>query len=196
MTTTAPIPAPEATPRMVNPSDTASGASTEPATARAGAATAARPTLRAQAAENPLLSFFGLLIVALLTAAIASPHIRIEDISARIDDTNRRIDDTNERIDETNERIDDTNRRIDETNERIDRLEARFMEFERRVDARFDMVDARFDKLEAAVAEIDRKLTALIAHLNATAAVDDALAGRLTVPSAPEASGTSLDEPG
>ena len=87
--------------------------------------------MRAQIAENPLLSFFGLLIVALLAAAIASPHIRIDD-----------------------------------TNARIDRLEVR--------------MEARFDELEAAVAEIDRKLTALIAHLNATSAVDDALAGRLT----------------
>ena len=147
MTTTAPIPAAEATPRMANPSDTASEASTEPAPARAAAA--ARPTLRDQVAENPLLSFFGLLIVALLAAAIASPHIR----------------------------IDDTNDRIDETNERIDRLEAK--------------MEARFDELEAAVAEIDRKLTALIAHLNATSAVDDALAGRFTGASLPAAAGTS-----
>ena len=166
MTTTAPIPAAEAAPRMANPSDTASEASTEQAFARAGAATAARPSLRDQVAENPLLSFFGLLIVALLAAAIASPHIRIDDFNIRIDETNDRID---------------------ETNERIDRLEARVMEFERRV-------DARFDKLEAAVAEIDRKLTALIAHLNATAAVDDALAGRLTGPSDAYATRTSDDE--
>ena len=150
---------------MAYPSDTASEASTEQAPARAGAATAARPSLRAQVAENPLLSFFGLLIVALLAAAIASPHIRIDDINIRIDDTNARID--------------ETNARIDETNARIDRLEARFIEFERRV-------DARFDALEAAVAEIDRKLTALIAHLNATSEVDDALAGRITGPGAPD----------
>ncbi len=168
MTTSAPIPAAEVASRMANPSDTASDSSTEQAQARAGAATVVRPSLRAQVAENPLLSFFGLLIVALLAAAIASPHIRIDDINVRIDDTNRRID--------------DTNRRIDETNERIDRLEAK--------------MDARFDKLEAAVAEIDRKLTALIAHLNATAAVDNALAGRLTGPSTPDASGSSDDEPG
>ncbi len=154
MTTSAPIPAAEAASPMVNPSDTAPDASTVRAQARAGAATVVRPSLRAQVAENPLLSFFGLVIVALLTAAIVSPHIRIDD-----------------------------------TNRRIDRLEAK-------VDARFDMVDARFDKLEAAVAEIDRKLTALIAHLNATAAVDDALAGRLTGPSARDASGTSDDELG
>ena len=160
MTTSAPIPAAEATPRMANPSDTASEAPTEQAPARAGAATAARPSLRAQAAENPLLSFFGLLIVALLAAAVASPHIRIDDINERIDDTN----------------------------ERIDRLEAR-------MDARFDEVDARFDKLEAAVEEINLKLTALIAHLNATAEVDNAIAGRLTGPNAPDATGTSDIEP-
>ena len=160
MTTTAPIPAAEAAPSMANPSDTASEAATEQAPARAGAATAARPSLRAQVAENPLLSFFGLMIIGLLAAAIASPHIR----------------------------IDDTNRRIDRLEDKVD---ARFDE----VDERFDEMDERFDKLEAAVAEIDRKLTALIAHLNATSAVDDALAGRLTGPSAPAASGASDDEP-
>ena len=154
MTTSAPIPAAEAVPRMANPSDIASEAPTEKAPARAGAATAARPSLRAQAAENPLLSFFGLLIVALLAAAVASPHVR----------------------------IDDTNGRIDDTNERIGRLEAR--------------MDARFDKLEAAVEEINLKLTALIAHLNATAEVDDAMAGRLTGPNAPDATGTSDDATG
>ena len=182
MTTSAPIPAAGAASPMVNPSDTAPEAATDQAQARAGATAVVRPSLRAQVAENPLLSFFGLLIVALLAAAIASPHIRIDDISIRIDDTNRRID--------------DTNARIDETNARIDRLEAKVDRLEAKVDARFDLVDARFDKLEAAVAEIDRKLTALIAHLNATAAVDDALAGRLTGPSAPDATGTSDDEPG
>ncbi|MYB87168.1 MAG: hypothetical protein F4118_08045 [Acidimicrobiaceae bacterium] len=175
MTTSTPIPATEVASPMVNPSDTAPEASTEQAQARAGAATVVRPSLRAQVAENPLLSFFGLLIVALLAAAIASPHIRIDDINLRIG----RLE-----------------AKVDRLEVRVDRLEARFIEFERRVDARFDMVDARFDKLEAAVAEIDRKLTALIAHLNATTAVDDALAGRLTGPSGPDASGTGDDEPG
>ena len=161
MTTPAPIPAAEATSSMVNPSDTAPEAATDQAQARVSAATVVRPSLRAQVAENPLLSFFGLVIVALLTAAIVGPHIR--------------IDDTNERIDRFEDKVD-----------------ASFDE----VDASFDRVEARFDKLEAAIAEIDRKLTALIAHLNATAAVDDALAGRLTGPSAPGASGTGDDESG
>ena len=181
MTTSAPIPAAEAAPRMANPSDTAFEAPTEQSPARTSAATAARPSLRAQAAENPLLSFFGLLIVALLAAAVASPHVRIDDINVRIDDVNERIDDTNERIDDTNERID----RLE------DKVDARFD----KVDARFDEVDARFDKLEAAVADINLKLTALIGHLNATAEVDNALAGRLTGPNAPGATGVSDDEP-
>ena len=149
MTTTAPIPAAEAAPSMANPSDTASEAPTKQASTRARATTKDRPGLRDQVAENPLLSFFGLMIIALLAAAIAAPNIR-----------------------------------INETNRRIDRLEERLIEFEYRV-------DARFDALEAAVVEIDRKLTALIAHLNATSEVDNALAGRLNAPSAADAASMS-----
>ena len=175
MTTSAPIPAAEAASPMVNPSDIAPEAATDLAQTRAGAATVVRPSLRAQVAENPLLSFFGLVIVALLTAAIVSPHIRIDDINIRIDRLEAKVD--------------QLEAKVDRLEVRVDRLEARFIEFERRV-------EARFDKLEAAVAEIDRKLTALIAHLNATAAVDDALAGRLTGPSAPDASATSGNELG
>ena len=157
MTISAPIPAAEAASRMATPSDTASEAPTEQAAAQARAAAAVRPGLRAQVAENPLLSFFGLVIVALLAAAVAGPNIRISDINDRIDETNDRID-----------RLEDT-------------IDARFVE----IDARFDKMDARFDALEAAVGEINLKLTALIAHLNATSEVDNAIAGRLAGPSAP-----------
>ncbi len=152
MTTSAPIPAADPVPAMAHPSDTASQAPPEQAQARA--ATAVRPSLRAQVAENPLLSFFGLVIVALLAAAVASPNIRIND----------------------------TNERIDRLEARVDRLEAR--------------MEARFDQLEAAVADIDRKLTALIAHLNATSEVDDALSGRLADEVAPDAASMSNHSPG
>ena len=68
----------------------------------------------------------------------------------------------------------------DRTNRLEDKVDAGFAE----VDARFAEVDAevdaRFDSLESGVAEINLKLTALIAHLNATEAVDAALEGRLT----------------
>ena len=166
MTTSAPIPAPGTVPSMANRSDTASEA--PPAQARVRATAAVKPSLRSQVAEHPLLSFFGLVIVALLAAAVASPNIRIND-------TNRRIDRLEDRLIEFEDKVD-----------------ARF----EKVDARFDKVDARFDALEAAVAEIDRQLTALIAHLNATSAVDDALAGRPTGPSAPDATDTSNSTPG
>ena len=63
-----------------------------------------------------------------------------------------------------------TNMRIDDVNDRIDRLEDR-------MDTRFAQMDARFAALEHGVAEIDRKLTALIAALNKTAEVDAAMAG-------------------
>ena len=58
-------------------------------------------------------------------------------------------------------------------NDRFDRLEARLDRLEAKVDAR-----------GAQIAELDRKLTALIAHLNATAAVDAALEHRLLIPGA------------
>ena len=58
-----------------------------------------------------------------------------------------------------------TNARIDDTNDRITRLEER--------------MDARFAALEEDVAEINLKLTALIAALNRKDEVDAALEGRL-----------------
>ena len=58
-----------------------------------------------------------------------------------------------------------TNSRIDDTNDRITRLEAR--------------MDARLTALEEAVAEINLKLTALIASLNRTDEVNAALEGRI-----------------
>ena len=124
MTAASPIPAAEAAPRMANPSDTTAEA--PPARAKASQG---RPRLRDQAAENPLLTLFGTIIVALLVFVLGTTNLRISD-----------------------------------TNDRIDRLEDRFASLEQRV------------------IEIDLKLTALIAHLNATAAVDAALEGQFVQP--------------
>ena len=66
---------------------------------------------------------------------------------------------------------------------RIDRLEDRFDRLEAKVDARFDAQDAKID-------EINLKLTALIAALNATDQVGAALEGRLLDPEA-EDTGTA-----
>ena len=144
MTTTAPIPAAEATPPMAQSSDTEAQAPSEQAQARTSAG---RPRLREQIAENPLLTLFGTIMVLFGTVVVALLIFSFGTINARIDDTNNSI----------NARIDDTNNSI---NARIDRLEDRFASLEQRV------------------IEIDRKLNALIAALNATETVYAVLEGR------------------
>ena len=64
------------------------------------------------------------------------------------------------------------NARIDDTNDRITRLEDRVTRLE-------EKMDTRFAALEEDVAEINLKLTALIAALNRTDEVGAALEGRL-----------------
>ena len=168
MTTTAPTPAVRASTDMADAPDTARPA---PA-ADAGAAASARPTLRSQVADNPLLSFFGALIVVLLSAAIASPHIRINDSNDRID-----------RLQATMEaRFAAQDKKIDELDEKID---ARFAELDEKIDARFAELDTRIDQLDARIDQLDLKLTALIAALQMTGVVDAALEGSVDLP-APE----------
>ena len=98
-------------------------ASSQAAARTATAAKPARPGLRDQIADNPLLTLLGTVVVALLVFTLTG------------------------------------------TNSRIDRLE--------------DKVDAGFAAQGDKIEQIDRKLTALIAALNATEAVDAALEGRL-----------------
>ena len=117
----------------------------EPEPARAGSQAAAtgrpaRPRLRDQIAENPLLTLLGSIIIALLVFTLGTTNLRINDIHARMDDTNARI----------------------------------------------DRLEVRMDRLEERVINIDLKLTALIAALNATEEVDAALEGRLLQPGAGE----------
>ena len=119
----------------------------------AAAAAANRPGIRAQIAENPLTSLLGGIIIILLAATFATSNIR--------------IDDTNDRITRLEDKID-----------------TRFAAQDQKIDTKFaaqdQKIDARFDSLESDVGEINLKLTALIAALNATDPVDAALEGRLT----------------
>lgn len=170
MTTTAATTAVRAATDMADAPDTARPAPD----AGTRAAASARPTLRSQVADNPLLSFFGALIVVLLSAAIASPHIRINDTNDRIGDTNDRID----RLQATMEA------RFAAQDEKIDQLEAK-------IDARFAQVDARFAEIEARIDQLDLKLTALIAALQMTGIVDAALEGSLDLPAPADPDSTS-----
>ena len=129
----------------------------------------ARSRLRDQIAENPLaglmlavLTFLGTVVVALLLFTLNSLGERIDGIEARL----------GERIDRLEIRLGE---RMDHLEVRMDRLEERMG----RLEERMGRLDAR---LSAQIAELDRKLTALIAHLNATEAVEAALEHRLLIP--------------
>lgn len=90
MTTTPPIPAAEVAARMADPPDTTADAS--PATARTqDRTTATKPTLRSQITENPLLTLFGTVIVALLVFVLGTTNLRIGDTNHRIDRLEDRI---------------------------------------------------------------------------------------------------------
>ena len=162
MTTASPIPAAEAAPPMAQTPGTAPQVpSAQAATAHAPTA-AAKPSLRAQAAENPLLSFFGLMIIALLAAAVAAPNIRIND-------TNRRID-----------RLEDT------MTARFAAVDARFDKIDTKIDTKFAELGTKIAALEAKIAALDAKfdemhvtLIALVATIGATDDVSAALEGRL-----------------
>lgn len=112
-----------------------------------------------QLIDNPVQTFFGTVIVALLVFTLTSTNARIDDVHASI---NARIDDINTSI----------NARIDDVNDRITRLEEK-------IDARFMAIDARFTALEKDVAEINLKLTALITAFNVTPEITAAQEGRI-----------------
>ena len=118
-----------------------------------------------------------------------------DDIDALAGDVGARFNVLDTRIDT---RFNAFENRIDtKFNAFEDRIDTRFIAFENRIDARFDEQDAKFDarfaqqdarfdeqdakfdELAKGQAEIDRKLTALIASLGKTDAVEASLAGRI-----------------
>ena len=131
MTSTAPVAAAAEAPLM-DPDTIDPDTRADPAGLRAKPA--ARATLRSQAAENPLATFLGLVVVALLVAMLTTTNVRINRVE--------------------------------------DKVDARFAAQDAKFDAKFDALDAKFD-------EMNLKLTALIAALNADDEVDAAVEGSL-----------------
>ena len=116
------------------------------------AATAARPTLRGQIADNPLLTFLGALIVMLLTAAVASPHLRINDTNDRLDRIEDAIGRLNNKIDTEIGRLDNKiDTQIDRLNNKID---TKFDQLDNKIDTKFDELDDRIDRIELKLAEL------------------------------------------
>lgn len=164
---TSAAPAHRASPQMTHTPDPAATPQAQVAAPGVGAGPA-KPRLRDQIAENPLLSLFGGAVVALLTALGTLVVALLVFTLASIND---RIDSLGERIDRLEVSL----------NDRIDRFEASLND---RIDRLEDNVDAGFAAQGAQIAELDRKQTALTAHLNATEAVDAALEHRLLIPDA------------
>ena len=136
----------------------------------AGAAAAGRTRIRDQVAENPLLTLFGTLIVALLMFNFTITHSRISDTNGslvRLEDLVTRLEDRLIRFEES--------------------VDARFKAQDAKIDRLFEAQDAKIDEMDAKMDEINLKLTALIAALNATAEVDAALQGRLLEQDEPDA---------
>ncbi len=152
MTSTAPIPAAAEAPLM-DPDTIDPDTRADPAAPRAQPA--ARATLRSQAAENPLATFLGLVVVALLVAMLATTNVRIN----RVEDSVSSLED-----------------KVDAGFAAVD---AKFAAQDAKFDAKFDALDAKFDALDAKFDEMNLKLTALIAALNATDEVDAAVEGSL-----------------
>ena len=88
MTTATPIPAAAGYPPM-DPNTQANPADPPPDSLPPGLASpptvTARPTLRGQIAENPLASFLGAMVVALLVSMLATTNIRINRLEDRVD---------------------------------------------------------------------------------------------------------------
>ena len=92
---------------------------------------------------------------------------------------------TNDRITQTNDRITRLEDKVDTGFARIDeRLTAQDAKFDERFAQQDEKLDERFAQQDEKLDEINLKLTALSAALNATAEVEAALDGRLLDPNA------------
>lgn len=123
------------------------GQAAGPAAVAAVSTGADRSGLRAQAAENPLLTLFGGILAFLGLVSVGLLSFVLVSLAAD----------------------------VDEVNERITRLEARVDARFAEVDERFDEVEARIDAVDERLDRIELTLTALIATLGATEAVEAAV---------------------
>ena len=128
--------------------------------------------VRTNVAENPFVALTTAMLVALLGMLLMSTNSNTDRLDTRINRVEDKI--------EARFAVQDT------------KIEARFAaqdaKFEARfagIDQRFEQQDAKFEALDTKLDEINLKLTALIAGLNATQQVGAALDGRLLDPNAP-----------
>ena len=161
MVAPSPTPAVQAAPDMSQSSDTAP--SLPPTEAPAAAE---MPTVRDKVAENLLTTILGSVVVALLGFTLVSSNVRITRLEDKVDTRFLEQDDKIER------KFSELDAKIDGLEERID---AKIDALEERIDARFAVQDEKFAVLDEKIDEIGLKLTALIAGLGMTGAVEAAV---------------------
>ena len=186
-----PTPAVHAASDMSQPSDSAP--SLPPTEAPA---VAEKPTVRDKVAENLLTTILGSVVVALLGFTLVSSNVRITRLEDKVDARFLAQDDKIERkfseLDAKIERkFSELDAKIDGLEERMDakidgleeRIDAKIDGLEERIDARFAVQDEKFAVLDEKIDEIGLKLTALIAGLGMTGAVEAAVDRPVVAPS-------------
>ena len=180
MVAPSPTPAVQAAPDMSQPSDTAP--SLPPTEAPAAAE---MPTVRDKVAENLLTTILGSVVVALLGFTLVSSNVRITRLEDKVDTRFLAQDDKIER------EFSELDAKIDGLEERMDarfaaqgaKIDARFAAQDAKIDARFAVQDEKFAVLDEKIDEISLKLTALIAGLGMTGAVEAAVDRPVLAPS-------------
>ena len=180
MVAPSPTPAVQAAPDMSEPSDTAP--SLPPTEAPAAAE---MPTVRDKVAENLLTTILGSVVVALLGFTLVSSNVRITRLEDKVDTRFLAQDDKIERkFSELDAKIDGLEERIDAKIDGLEeRIDAKIDGLEERIDARFAVQDEKFAVLDEKIDEISLKLTALIAGLGMTGAVEAAVDRPIVAPS-------------
>ena len=186
-----PTPAIQAASDMSQPSDTAPCAPPAAATAAAE-----KPSVRDKVAENLTTTILGSVIVALLGFTLVSSNVRITRLEDKVDVRFFAQDDKIDRkFSELDAKIDAgfaaQDAKIDARFAAQDaKIDARFAAqdvkidaLEQRIDAKFAVQDEKFAALDEKIDEIGLKLTALIAGLGMTGAVDAAVDTPVPAPS-------------
>ena len=121
-----------------SPPETLARGHTSSRTAAAGA------TLRAQIAENPLASFLGAVVVALLVSMLATTNIRINRLEDKVDAGFAAQD---AKIDA---KFNDLDAKFDDLDAKFDDLDAKFDEMNLKLTARIAKLNAT-DEVDAAI---------------------------------------------
>jgi len=146
--------------------------------------------VRTNVAENPFVALTTAMLVALLGMLLMSTNSNTDRLDTRIN----RVEDSVVRLEDKIEtRFAEQDTKIEagfaaqdaKFEARFASIDQRFEQQDAKFEARFAALEAKFEALDTKLDEINLKLTALIAGLNATQQVGAALDGRLLDPNAP-----------